>query len=263
MHQHQTTPAQKTKIEKERARRRSERQRLVDEHRRRIERLRRQLAEARRRRQRFWLLFLLAVLALQGSIQSMLVRSFTPWPPPDPSDTSMTRALTPTSSEWIPDPNNDYAPRPGSMNHVDGYSFEEWAHLADDRGIRPFSKAGLKRAWEADPERALFPQRYQAFDRRPFLSELMVEMKEPYWRQDAFAAIKLLAPVGTHKYLDEAYASDLGDLRQCLADRDHQIVSALNQRAILWEERKRKEAEEARKAKAVPELNDDEKKIEA
>ncbi|WQO64672.1 hypothetical protein U8C40_16275 [Sinorhizobium medicae] len=245
------TPAQKAKYEKEKHRRRRERRRREDEYRR-LERLRRQIEDARRRRQRMLLLFLLAVLAMQESILATFQRSYTYQPDPDPEP-----------SNWTPNSANDYAPRAGDDDHCDGYSREQWNRMLDKRGIRISRKGEIKAAWEADPERERFPERYQDWGYRPHLAELIYDLTAPYWQADAFAAIKLLTPHEVHTYLGEAYATDPGDLRQCHADRDHQIVAAFQNRAILWEERKQREAEEARKAKNDKKPDDDEKKFDA
>lgn len=239
------TPAQKAKYEKEKNRRRRERRRREDEYRRRIERLRRQIEEARRRRQRLMLLLLLAILAMQETILAAFQRSYTDWPDPDPEP-----------SNWTPDPVNDYAPQPGSDDHIDGYSREQWTRMTAERGIQISRKAELKAEWEADPEREDFPQRYKDWGYRPYVGEIMHDLTDARHQNDALTAIKLMAPAETHKYLNEAYATDPGDLRQCLADRDHQIIATFQQRAILWEERKRREAEEVRREKELSQKND-------
>lgn len=244
----QLTPEQKSKIKKREERRRRERERRTDEYRRRIERLCRQIEEARKRRHRMLLMLLLAILAMQESILAAFQASYTYRPDPilDPED-------------WTPDPANDYAPRAGDDDHCDGYSREQWNRMLDERGIRISRKGEIKAAWEADPERERFPERYQDWGYRPHLAELIYDLTAPYWRADAFAALKLLSPPETHKYLTEAYATDPGDLRQCLADRDSDIIQAFQTRAALWEERKRKEAEEARKANNEKKPDNDEK----
>lgn len=246
------TPEQKSKIERQKERQRRERRQREDEYRRRIERLRRQIEEARKRRQRLLLMLLLAVLAMQESILAAFQRSYIDWPDPDPEP-----------KDWTPSPENDFAPRPGHANYIDGYSYAQWTRMLDERGIRVSRKAKLKSAWEADPERERFPVRYQEWGYKPYLGQIMHELTAPYWQQDALIALKLLSPTETHKYLDEAYAIDPGDLRQCLADRDSDIIQAFQTRAILWEERKQREAEEARKAKTDKKPDDDEKKFDA
>lgn len=143
----QLTPEQNAKIKRQEERRREGRQR-EDEYRRRIERLRRQIAEARRRRQHMLLLFLLAVLAMQESILATFQRSYTYRPDPDSGP-----------SNWTPDPTNDFAPRPGHDDHCDGYSRDQWNRMTAERGIQLSRKAELQAAWEADPERELFPAR--------------------------------------------------------------------------------------------------------
>ncbi|MDQ0457420.1 hypothetical protein [Rhizobium paknamense] len=238
MFQRKLTPNQISKIEKQKERLRRERQRRGDELRRRIERLRRQVSEARRRRQRLLLLFLMAVLAIQESISSAFARSFSHRSDPIAD-----------ASNWTPDPVNDFAPQDPNDDYCDGYSYTQWSKNLKERGICLSRKAERQKAWESDPSYHLFPRRYREWGYRPYIGQIMEELSAPYWRQDALTALKLLCPPGTHKYLTEAYATDPGDLRQCLATHDADIVHALQTRTILWEERKRREAEQARKAK--------------
>lgn len=250
--QHQKiTPAQKVALKKEEERRRHKRRQRETEYRRRIERLRRQIEEARRRRQRMLLLLLLAVLAMQESFLAAFQRSFIYQPAPLPNPT-----------DWTPDAANDYAPKPGSDDHIDGYSREQWTRMTAERGIQISRKAELKAEWEASPEREDFPQRYKDWGYKPYVGEVMHDLTDARHQNDALTAIKLMAPAETHKYLNESYAADPGDLRQCLADRDHQIIATFQQRAILWEERKRREADEARKARNDKKPDGDEKKFE-
>jgi hypothetical protein len=246
---HQFTPAQKNKIKKQQERRRRKRRQREDEYRRRIERLRRQIEEARRRRQRLLLMLLLAILAVQESILAAFQRSYVYWPDPDPEP-----------KDWTPDPANDFAPKHGHDDYCDGYSREQWDRMLDERGIKLSRKAEMKAAWEVDPERELFPERYQLWGHRPYIGQIMAELTAPYWRADAFAALKLLTPTEVHTYLDEGYTAG-STFRQCLADRDASIINNLRNHAILWEERKQREAEEARKSKNDKKLDDDEKKF--
>lgn len=225
--QPQLTPRQKEEAERQEDRRRRARRQREDEYRRRIERLRRQIELARKRRLRLLLLFLLVVLAMQESIRAALRRSYIDLPDPA-SD------LT----DWTPDPSNDYAPRLGCDDHCDGYSYEQWARPTAERCIRLSRKAELKAEWQAATDYGLFPARYQAWGHRPYIGQLMEELTVPYWKADAFVALKLITPIETHQYLDEAYATDPADIRQCLADRDADIIQAFQSRAVLWEERK-------------------------
>ena len=252
MQRHQKlTTAQKEEKEKEENRRRRKRRQREDEYRRHIERLRRQIEEARKRRQRMMLLFLLAVLAMQESFLAAFQRSFTYQPDHD---------VEPTG--WTPDPAKDYAPQPGSDDHIDGYSYEQWTRMTAKRGIKLSRKDELKAEWEADPERGDFPLRYKDWGYRPYLGEIMNDLTDERWQAVAFTAIKLISPPETHKYLAEAYATDPGDIRQCFGDRDADIIEAFQNRAVLWEERKRREAEEAQKAKKDKKPDDDEKNFE-
>lgn len=252
MQHQQLTPEQKARIKKREERRRREREQRVDEYRRNIERLRRQIAEARRRRQRMLLLFLLAVLIMKEQLFAAFTRSIVYRPVPDPA---------PDATDWTPSPDNDYAPRRGSDDYCDGYSYEQWNRMVDERGIRLSRKVGLQEAWKSDPDYSLFPRRYREWSHRPFIGQLMAELSAPYWQSDAHAALKLVTPHEVHTYLDEAYATDPGDLRQCLAERDADIIIAFRSRAILWEERKRKEAEEAKREQKLSRKNDDDQGI--
>lgn len=248
MQHQQLTPEQKARIKKREERRRRERQRRVDEYRSNIERLRRQIAEARRRRQRMLLLFLLAVLILKEQLFAAFTRSILYRPNPD---------RTPDATDWKPSPEHDYAPRRGSDDYCDGYSYEQWTRMQDERGIRLSRKVGPQEAWKADPDYEHFPRRYRDWHHKPFVGQLMAELAAPYWQSDAHAALKLVTPHEVHTYLDEAYVTDPGDLRQCLAERDADIIRAIQTRALLWEERKRKEAEEAEREQKLSRKNDD------
>lgn len=245
--QHHLTPEQKAIIQRKKDRRR-ERQKREDEYRRRIERLRGQIEEARRRRQRMWLLFLLAVLAMQESILAAFQRSLVDWPDPHPE-----------TKNWTPDPTRDFAPQLGHDDHCDGYSFEEWTKIADERGISLSSKAALKRRWEADPEHENFPARYKAWGYRPTLEELLHELTATYWQHEAIKAIKLMSPPDTHKYIEEASVSDIRDVLMCRAKTNGEITKNFQRSAIEWELRREKEAEEARPEKELSRKNEDDK----
>ncbi|URK88572.1 hypothetical protein LP421_16055 [Rhizobium sp. RCAM05350] len=248
MNQHQLTPEQKSKIEKQKERRCRERQRREEEYRRRIERLRRQIAEARKRRQLMLLLFLVAVLAMQEAFLAAVQRSFTYQPDPDPEP-----------KDWTPNPSKDYAPRDGHDDYCDGYSRDQWARMIDERGIKISRKAELKAEWEADPERELFPDRYKDWGYRPFLGEVMNDISEPRHQPAALTALKLMAPAETHQYLQEVYAIHPLDLLHCRAELSVDIINNFRSHAIGWEEQKRREAEEARKSKNDKKPDDDEK----
>lgn len=241
------TPNQKSGTKNRQERRRRDRRRREDEHRRRIRRLRRQIEEARKRRQRLLLLLLLAVLAMQESILGAFQRLYVDWPAPDPEPL-----------DWTPDPANDFAPRHGSDDHCDGYSREQWNRMLDERGIKVSRKAELKTAWEGDPDWQRFPARYQQWGYRPFLGEILNDLREDRWRSDALAALKLSSPQETHRYIHEAFYLNPADLRQCFAQRDHEIVAALQSRAVLWDECKRRDVENARSDKEFRrEIDDD------
>lgn len=250
MHQPPLTLAQKSKIEKQEDRRRRKRRQREDEYRRLIERLRRQIEEARRRHQRMLLLFLLAVLAMQESLFAAFARSisYRPDPVADPAD-------------WTPDPKKDFAPAPGHGDHCDGYSYEQWNRMLDERGIKVSRKAELQAEWKADPERKLFPTRYQNWGYRPYLGEIMSDLTDARHQNDALTAIKLMSPPETHRYLDEAYASDPADLLMCRANSSVDIVRNFQSAAIRWEFRKQREAEEAKRDKELSRKNDGDKGV--
>lgn len=232
-------------------RRRHERARREVEYRRRIERLRRQIVEAQKRRQRMVLLLLLAILAMQESILGAFRRSFVDWPDPGPEP-----------KDWTPDPRNDFAPQPGHDEHCDGYSRKEWTRMLDERGIKLSRKAEMKAGWEADPDHELFPLRYRNWGYRPFLGEVMNDLSEPRYQPDALKGLKLLSPPETHQYLDEVYAIKPLDLLHCRAELTADIINNFRSRAVAWEEHKKREAEEARKAKKDTKPDTDEKKFE-
>ena len=242
--QHHLTPEQKAAIQRKKDRRRDQRQREI-EYRRRIDRLRRQIEEARRRRKRLMLLVLLAILAMQESILAAFRRSYVGRPDQSPD-----------SPDWKPSPENDYAPRPGNDDYCDGYSYEQWTRMTAKRGIQMSRKAELKEAWEADPERELFPTRYQLWGYRPFLGEVMSDLTDQRWQNDALKALKIMSPPETHQYLDEAYASDAADLLMCRANSSADIIRNFQSAAIRWQFRKLRDAEEARREKELSRKND-------
>lgn len=249
--QHQNlTTEQKTAIEKREVRRRRKRRQREDEYRRRIERLRRQIEEARRRRQRLMLLIFLAVLAMQESFLAAFMRSYTYQPDPDPEPTG-----------WTPDPERDFAPQPCHDDYCDGYSHEQWTRMTAERGIKLSRKEELKAEWEADPEYEEYPERYKLWGHKPHIGQVVEELKDEYWRADAFAALKLLTPLEVHAYLNAGYAVG-SNFRSCLANRDSDIITVFQNHAVLWKERMRFEIEEARNAKSYPKPDDDEKKFE-
>ncbi|WP_457579094.1 hypothetical protein [Ensifer adhaerens] len=246
MQPHQLTRAQKAKIKKREERRRRERQRREDEYRRRIERLRRQIEEARKRRQRLLLALLVALLVIRESLLTAFRRSHSYWPDPasEPKD-------------WIPDPSNDYAPAPGNDDHCDGYSYEQWNRMLNKRGIKLSRKAELKAAWEADPERELFPQRYQEWGYKPFLTEVMNDLTDQRYQPEALTGLKLLSPPEVHRYLDEVYAINPTNILHCRADLSADIVRNFQSRAVVWEEQRRRHAEEAKRDKELSPKGDD------
>jgi len=247
---HQLTPAQQLKIKKQDERRRRKRRQREDEYRRRIERLRRQIEEARKRRQRLLLLFLLAVLAMQESLLSAFTRSYIDWPDP-----------TPEPKDWTPSPENDFAPAPRCDDYCDGYSREQWSRMIAERGIKLSREVKRLEAWKSDPDYDLFPRRYREWNHKPYIGQVMQELTAPYWQQDALAALKLLSPPETHKYLDEACLTDLRDLLMCRAESSDEIVRNFRVAALNWDIREEKEAEEARREKELSRKNDGEQGI--
>lgn len=250
MQRYELTPEQKSKIERKKERRRRDRERRVDEYRRYIERLRRQIAQARKRRQRMLLLFLLAVIAMQESLFAIFARSI-----------SYRHDAIADPTDWMPDPANDCAPKHGHDDHCDGYSREQWDRMLGERGITLSRKAELKAEWKADPARELFPQRYQEWGYKPFMAEVMNDLTDRRWKGNALEALKLMSPVETHQYLDEAYASDPADLLMCRANSSADIVRNFQSAAIRWEFRKQREAEEARREKELSRKNDGEQGV--
>jgi hypothetical protein len=240
----QLTPEQKSKIARQKERRRRKHERRQDEYRRRIEELRRRIAEARKRRQRLLLLLLLALLAALESTRPKFAASVY-WPDP-----------TPDPARWTPDPSNDYAPAPGNDDHCDGYSYEQWNQMLDERGIRFSRKAELKAAWAADPGREHFPTRYQEWGYKPFLTEIMNDLTDQRYQPDALIGLKLLSPPDTHQYLDEVYAINPLDLLHCRAELSADIVRNFQNRAVVWEEYKKQEAEEAKRDQELSQKND-------
>lgn len=241
----------KSEFDAERKRRRRlERARREVEYRRRIERLHRQIEEARRRRQRMLLLFLLAILAMQESILAAFRRSYIVWPDPAPDPT-----------DWTPDPERDFAPQPDNGDHCDGYSYEQWNRMLDERGIKLSRKAELKAAWEADPEREHFPTRYQEWGYKPFLTEIMNDLTDQRYQRDALTGLKLLSPPETHQYLDEVYAFNPFNLLHCRAELSADIVRNFQSRAVMWDDQKRRHAEEARREKELSRKNDGDKGV--
>lgn len=244
MQRYSLTPEQKSKIAGKKDRRRRERERREHEYWRRIEEVRRRIGEARKRRQRLLLVLLLVLLATLESMRPRFSISMS-WPEPAPDPTN-----------WTPNPVNDFAPRPGHDDYCDGYSREQWLRMTAERGIGFSRKAALKAQWDADPDRAHFPARYKAWAYRPHLGELMYDLTAPYWQADAFEAIKLMSPVEVHRYLNEAYATDPGDLLMCRADLSADIITNFQSAAIRWEVRKQREVEEARREKELSQEND-------
>jgi hypothetical protein len=250
MDRYQFSLARETKAKKLEERRRRKRRQLEDEYRCRIERLRRQIDEARRRRQRLMLLLLLAVLAMQESILTAFQRSYVDLPDPNPEP-----------SNWTPDPANDYAPKDGHDDYCDGYSYEQWTRMLDERGIRLSRKVELQEAWKADPEREHFPTRYQEWGYKPFLAEIMNDLTDQRYQPDALKGLKLLSPAEVHRYLDEVYAINPLDLLHCRAELSADIVRNFQSHAAGWDEYKRRQAEEARREKELSRKNDDDQGI--
>ena len=60
---------------------------------------------------------------------------------------------------WEPDPFEDFAPEPGTLEYCDGYSREAWQQLAAKNGLQRSKKGFLTRQWEDDPVRQEYAQR--------------------------------------------------------------------------------------------------------
>lgn len=269
MHHHQSIPELILKLHKAAYRRRQERRRREEEQRRKqIEQLRRRAEEARKRRMRLMLLLLLALIAAMELVRFRFPPRLDYWLEPDPSpapppkperfDNSDREAPT----EWTPNPDNDYKPRPGSTNYIDGYDREQWESLMERHRAasgRLSKSEELARDWLADPDRAEFPARYRDLVHKPNLVRLMDDFRHEKSRPDAITALRLMLPTEFHIYLMEAYAIDQADLRQCVGYRDRDILQEFHRRSSLWQERKRQEAEQAQRNS--PNLDDNDRKL--
>lgn len=131
--------------------------------------------------------------------------------------------------------------------------------MLDERGIQLSRKAELLEAWQVDPERENFPLRYQEWGYRPYLGEIMNDLTDQRYQPEALAALKLLSPQEVHRYLDEVYAINPTNLLYCHAELSADIISNFRNRAVAWEEHKKRETEEAWQAKSDKRLDDDEK----
>lgn len=231
-----------------------------EEYRRHLEWLRRQIEAARKRRHRLRLLILLILLALLISMRLTFFWLAGDQQDEKPFSSSPQRLLpvdeVPVVTEWMPSPEADYAPRPGEENYCDGYSFEQWTKMADARGISMSSRSAKKRRWEADPERELYPLRYQDWGYRPYLGEIMDELRDARWGAEAFLALKIMSPPEVHQYLDDAYVRDPADIRLCRADFSDEIIRNLQSAALRWEARKRRDVEEARRQDELAQKHD-------
>ncbi|MDI7862959.1 hypothetical protein MRS76_13425 [Rhizobiaceae bacterium n13] len=231
-----------------------------EEYRRHLERLRLQIEEARKRRHRLRLLVLLILLALLISMRPTFSWLASEQQDESASSSSPQRLLpvdkVAVEAEWMPSPEADYAPRPGEENHCDGYSFQQWTKIADARGISMSSRAAKKRRWDADPQRELYPLRYQDWGYKPYLGEIMDELRDARWGADAFLTLKIMSPPEVHQYLDEAYVRDPADIRLCRADFTDEIIRNLKSAAFRWEARKRRDEEEARRQDELGQKHD-------
>lgn len=238
---------------KAKERRRRSRRSREDERRKRIDLLRRRIEAARKRRQRLLLILLLALLAALEIPRFTFPRRHDDWPELDAGAAQPQRPTTQNGSdaaamEWTPDPDDDFRPAPGEDDFCDGYSRSQWTRMFNQRRTGPSRQDKLKMDWETDPTWKLFPERYQHWGHRPYLGQIMEELKVPYWTLDALAALKLMSPLETHVYIDEAYTTDFADLMRCNAPLGDQIIANLKSAAVRWEARKRREAEELARA---------------
>ncbi|MGO7182940.1 hypothetical protein ACCT14_13475 [Rhizobium brockwellii] len=221
---------------------RDQQYRIRQADKRRTENLKRQIEDARKKKER--LLFLLLFILLH-------CRMFWIWQPVYWPKYRVKQTLTPERSRvdklkkiWEPNPSEDFAPEPGTLEYCDGYSLEGWQQLAEKNGRNRSKKGVLIGLWKDDPMRYRYPQRYQDWYLRPNLPQLMVEIREPYWRVDALAAIKLQTPPEVHSYLDEAFALDPADIRQCYSEHTVDVIANFRSAALQWEIRKEREAVE-------------------
>lgn len=242
------TPEQIAAIKAARRRKKEKRERAKATWLRWQEDIRRQIEEARRRRKRFLFWLLIGFIMTQISANWFMPRPviYRPEPPRRPKQQG--KRPVKKSKEWAPSPEDDFAPKRGSDDYIDGYSREFWERMADEKGWRPGSKLAMKRAWENDPHRAEFPQRYREWDHRPSLFELARDFCDPHQQAVAFEALLIAAPADAKTWLQEAYVSDPGQIRRAFADRSDKIADEFKKSAVRWEEMKQREAEEARNA---------------
>ncbi len=246
------TPEQIARIKAAKRRRKERKERADQEWRQQQDNIRRRIAEARKRRQRFLFWLLMAMLAFTTASNFLISRPrfYLSKPAPRPPRSKEKREKKPEKNKekWQPSPENDFAPKPGSDEYCDGYSRADWEEMAKERGWND----RLKEEWKIDPERPLFPDRYQDFDRRPTLFEITRDFCDPHQQIHAFQALKIAAPPETRKWLDETYTLDPGQIRRAFAHKSTEIAQNFRHAAVRWEEQKRREAEEALKDSKKP-----------
>jgi hypothetical protein len=186
----------------------------------RVQHLRRALIDARARKKRFWALLLLFLLALEAGLsipvpvfQSRLNK------PADPTDRpNRAPPRLEFSEDWMPSADNDFAPRPGTVEYCDGLTREHYEKLR----------------WRNRWDYKLYPQRYQDFWHEPSISEIVGEMKHDWWQHDAFLALKLKCPHDLHDWIDYVFQHDRGQFQMNLRRSEAGTISAFRVAAEFW-----------------------------
>ena len=245
------TPEELAKVKKRRHKWEERRRRAIEAWLRWQDDIRRRIEEARKRRQRFQFWLLVGLVITQTLNNLFMPRPFVyrldPIPKPPRRQLGQDKKPVEKSDKWQPSPENDFAPHLGDDDYCDGYSRDVWEKTADERGWRPGSKRARKLAWENDPERKQFPERYQNWDHRPSLWELVREFADRHQRSVALEALLVAAPAEAKTWLQEAHALDPGQIRRAFAYRSDQIAENMKMAAVRWEEDKRNATAEALK----------------
>ncbi|MCD2173045.1 HEAT repeat domain-containing protein [Rhizobium sp. C4] len=243
------TPEEIARIRAAKRRRKERRERTDEALRQQQDDILRRIADARARKKRFLLWLLMAMLMTQMIANLLLPRHSgyrtKPAPKPPRRRKKEKKKEAKAKRDWQPTPENDFAPRPGSDDYCDGYSRAEWDQMAKARGWRQHRTEAIQNEWTTDPQRSLFPARYQDWDHRPSLFELAREFSDPYQRSVAFDALKIVATPEVKDWLEEAYALDPGEIRRAFSFKSSEIAENFKASALRWQEQKRKDHEEA------------------
>jgi hypothetical protein len=132
------------------------------------------------------------------------------------------------ADDWMPSPDNDFAPPPGSMEYCDGLTKEHYEKLR----------------WRNRWDYKLYPQRYQDFWHEPSITEIVREMKHDWWQHDAYNALKLKCPHDLHDWIEYAFRHDRGQFQMNLRRSEAETISAFSAAAELWAIRAEQEREE-------------------